>query len=110
MRNNINHTKSILIGLLLGSMAGAAGMLLFTPQSGKRTRSEIQIKSIQLRDRTNDIVNRELAELRLDTQKFAADVQEKAGQLKHLGQEKLVEKMDQVSSVLDAGIIAIEKA
>ncbi|MCX6038073.1 MAG: YtxH domain-containing protein [Chloroflexi bacterium] len=57
----INNTKNVLIGLLIGGMAGAAAMLLFTPQSGKRTRAQIhqiQQKSIQLRDRTtNNIIN-----------------------------------------------------
>ncbi|MBE3037204.1 MAG: YtxH domain-containing protein, partial [Chloroflexi bacterium] len=37
----MNNTKNVLIGLLIGGLAGAAAMLLFTPQSGKRTRAQI---------------------------------------------------------------------
>jgi gas vesicle protein len=110
MRNNLNNARTVLLGLLIGSMAGAAGMLLFAPQSGKRTRTEIQLKSIQLRDRANNIVKRELAEIRFDAHKITANVQEKAGQLKQLGQETLVRQMDHVSSALDAGITAVETA
>jgi gas vesicle protein len=48
----INGPKNLLIGLLIGGLAGAAAMLLFAPQSGKRTRTQILNRDIQLRDRT----------------------------------------------------------
>jgi gas vesicle protein len=85
-------------------------MLLFAPQSGKQTRTEIQLKSIQLRDRTTDRVKKEFAEIRLDAHNITANVQEKAEQLKGLGQEELVEQMEHVSNALDAGITAVETA
>ncbi len=49
---NLHGTKTVLIGLVIGSLAGAAAMLPFAPQSGIRTRAQIRRKSIQLRDRT----------------------------------------------------------
>ena len=107
---NIKKTGDVILGLLIGSLAGATAMLLFAPQSGKQTRDEIQLKSIQLRDRTSGMVKREMEQIRFDTHKIAAGVQEKAGQLKHFGQEKVVEQMDHVSSALDAGITAVETA
>jgi gas vesicle protein len=117
MENNIeeyaydtNNTKSVLIGLLIGGLVGAAAMLLFAPQSGKRTRAQIQQKSIQLRDRTTGIVKNALAQVRFNTHEITAGVREKAGQLKHLGQDKLVKQMDRVSAALNAGKTAVEAA
>jgi gas vesicle protein len=109
-RKMINEAKNVFLGLLVGSMAGAAVMLLFAPKSGKQTRDEIQLKSIQLRDQATDRVNKEIIEIRFDAHKIMADVQEKTGQLKHHSQEKLVEQLDHVSNVLDAGIMAVETA
>jgi len=74
MMININKTRDVILGLLVGSLAGATAMLLFAPQSGKRTRDEILLKSIQLRDRTNSIVKEEIEQVRFDATKIAVDV------------------------------------
>jgi gas vesicle protein len=110
MINKINNTKNVILGMLIGGLAGATAMLLLAPQSGKQTRAEIQLRSIQLRDRTTDMVKKEIEQVRFDAHKIKTDFQEKAVQLKHLGQEKVVEQMDHVSSALDAGIMAVEAA
>jgi gas vesicle protein len=109
----INNTKNVVIGLLIGGLAGAAAMLLFTPQSGKRTRAQIhqiQQKSIQLRDRTTNNIIKAVVQVRSETNRITAEVQEKAGELKQLGQDKLVKQLDRVSAVLDAGKTAVEAA
>jgi gas vesicle protein len=117
MENNIeehaynkNGPLNVLIGALIGGLAGAVAMLLFAPQSGKRTRSQIQNKSIQLRDRTTKNVKKAVAQVRSETNKITTEVKEKAGELKQLGQDKLVEQMDRVSAALDAGKTAVEAA
>ena len=104
------NTKNVLFGLLIGSLAGAAAMLLFAPQSGKKTRSQIRLKSSQLRDQTSDMVDNALAQVRSETHEITAGVQEKAGRLKQRGQDKLVEQMDRVSAVIDAGKTAVKDA
>ena len=45
----------MLIGLLVGGLAGAGAMLLLAPQSGEQTRTEIREKSLQLRDQTTAV-------------------------------------------------------
>jgi gas vesicle protein len=85
-------------------------MLLFAPQSGKRTRAQIQQKSIQLRDRTTNNIIKAVAQVRSETNRITAEVQEKAEELKQLGQDKLVKQMDRVSAALNAGKTAVEAA
>lgn len=104
------RTKSVLAGLLIGGLAGAAAMLLFAPQSGKQTRAQIRDKSIQLREKTTAGVRNALEQARVETKGMTAGVREKAGRLKRLGQDKLVEQLDRVSTVLDAGKTAVKDA
>lgn len=102
--------KNALVGLLIGGLAGATAMLLFAPQSGKRTRAQIHQKSILLRDRTTENIKKAVTQVRSGTDKITAEVREKAGELKQLGQDKLVKQMDRVSAALDAGKKAVEAA
>jgi gas vesicle protein len=107
---NNNNPQNILISLLVGSLAGAVAMLLFAPQSGKQTRDLIEEKSIQLRDQTTKDIKKAVKQIRSKTDRITADVQEKAGELKQLGQDKLVEQLDRVSAALDSGKTALEAA
>jgi gas vesicle protein len=116
MENNIeeyaynNNTRNVLLGLLIGGLVGAAAMLLFAPQSGKRTRAQIEEKSILLRDQTTKNIKKAVKQVRSETNRITAGVQEKAGELKQLGQDKLVEQLDRVSAALDTGKTAVEAA
>jgi gas vesicle protein len=106
----MSNTKNVLFGLLIGGLAGAIAMLLFAPQSGKKTRAQIQLKSIQLRDQASDGVKNALAQVRSTAHEVTDGVREKAGELKQLGQDKLVKQLDRVSAALDAGKTAVEAA
>ena len=78
-----NNTLNILLGMLIGSVAGAVAMLLLAPQSGKDTRKHIQTKGIELRDRTNDMVEDTLAPVRLNPKKVEMSVKN-YDQLEHI--------------------------
>jgi len=98
-----NNTVGVLIGTLIGGLAGALTMLLLAPQSGKDTRKQIQKKGIELRDRTGEIVEDTLAQVRTSANKIAMDV-------KNYGQELAVEQLDHVSAAARAGKKAIERS
>jgi gas vesicle protein len=108
--DRLNGTKNVLIGLLIGGLAGAATMLLLAPQSGKETRAQIRAKSSELRDRTTGMTKDALSQVRSGTREITSGVRDKAGQLKKLGKDKLVEQMDRVSTALDAGKAAVKAA
>ena len=117
MENNIEEQvhgthgmRNVLFSLLFGGLVGAVTMLLLAPQSGKRTRAEIQLKTTQLRNRTTKNVNKAIAQVRSGTNRITTEVREKAGELKQLGQDKLVEQLDRVSAALDTGKTAVEAA
>ena len=105
-----NNPIRLLLGLLIGGLAGVVTMLLLAPQSGKQTRDQIEGKTIELRDRTSKNLKKAVAQVRSDTYKLTAVVQDKAEDLKQLGQDKLVEQLERVSAALDTGKTAVEAA
>ena len=98
-----NNTFGVLAGMLIGGLAGAVTMLLLAPQSGKDTRRQIQEKSIELRDRTTEMVEDAVAQVRTKANKLTVD-------LKDRGQEIAVKQLDHVSEAAQAGKKAIENS
>jgi gas vesicle protein len=103
-----NNGMNVLFGFLIGGLAGAITMLLLAPQSGKRTRAQIQEESILLLDRTAKNVKKAVAQVASETNRITADVLGKAVELKQLGQDKLVEQLDRMSAALDTGKKAVD--
>jgi len=99
---------SVLAGILIGGLAGAVTMLLLAPQSGKRTRMQIQEKGIELRDRTSGMMEDVLAQVRLDGNKIARDGRRKATELVHQGQALVADQLEHVSDAARAGKKAIQ--
>ena len=98
-----HNTWSFLAGLLIGSLAGAGTMLLLAPQSGKKTRAQIQRKSIELRDQTTEAVEDAVAQAGVKARQITADVHEQAEALQQRGQDMLDEQKKRLSTVVEAG-------
>ena len=106
--DNKNGALQILIGALIGALAGAITMWLMAPQSGSETRAEIQNKTIELRDRTTENIKQAVAHVRSETGKVTNEVMDKAGELKQIGKDMVVEQIDRISVALDNGKTAVK--
>ncbi len=105
-----NNTTGILAGALVGGLAGAITMLLLAPKSGRDTRMQIKEKGIELRDRTTEMVEDTMAQVRLNADKIATNGREKMKELKLQGQELAVEQLERVSAVVDAGKTVVKNS
>jgi len=99
---------SALIGMVIGGMVGAVTMLLFAPQPGDKTRAELQVGALELRDRTATTMNDTIAQVKTKANQIKADVQIKAQDLGHQGQDLLIKQLDNVSHAVEAGKKAVQ--
>jgi len=109
-RNHSGNALAVLVGLLIGGLAGAITTLLLAPQSGQDTRTQIQEKTIELRDRTAGMVEDAMAQVRMDRDKFTVSGRQKAKELIHQGQTLVAEQLDRVSEAAQAGKKAIQSS
>jgi len=93
----------VFVGILIGGLAGVVMMLLFAPRSGKDTRKQIQEKGIELRDRTNKIVEDTLEQVGSNVNKLMLDGREKFNELKRRDPELAAENSNNVSEAENAG-------
>jgi len=107
---NVNHPGSFLAGVLFGGLIGAGVTLLLAPQSGKQTRTQIQQKSIELRNQASDSLDDAVAQARVKARQITSDISDKAEELQLRGQEMVVEQMDRMSAALDSGKKAVQAA
>lgn len=103
----LEHTKSaakpVLTGLVVGSVIGAATMLLFAPRSGEETRAEIRDKAVELRDRTTETVKDTVSQAKSKAYELKDNVWERAAELKQRGKQTAHEKLERVSEIAEAG-------
>jgi gas vesicle protein len=107
-RHTTNNTWNVLFGMLLGGLAGAVAMLLLAPQSGKDTRVQLQKKGLELRNRTIEMVDDSMAQVRMQADKMAVSGREKIKELTQHGQEIAVKQLEHVSEAAQAGKRAIQ--
>jgi len=98
-----NNILGVLAGILIGGLAGAVTMLLLAPQSGKDTRKQIREKGIELRDRTAEMMEDTMTQVRTNTNKLTMGV-------KDYSKEVAVAQLDNVSEAAQAGKKAIQNS
>jgi gas vesicle protein len=103
LKYHTNNTLGVLGGMFIGALAGAAAALLLAPQSGKDMRKQIQEKSIEMRDRTTELVDDTMTKVRTNANRITTD-------LKARGQEVAAEQLQNVSEAAQAGKKAIENS
>jgi gas vesicle protein len=106
--NETNNVWGFLGGLLVGGLAGAAAMLLLAPQSGKKTRTQIQEKSIELREQTVKTVEDTAEQVRAKANQITASMHKQAEELQRRGQDILDEQKERWSPVAEAGKTAAQ--
>jgi gas vesicle protein len=98
-----NHNiVGVLAGLLIGGLAGAGAMLLLAPQSGEKTRVQIQEKGIELRDQTTGILEVAMAKVWLAKKQITRDGRRKANELLHHSQAQVAEQLEHISDATKA--------
>jgi gas vesicle protein len=73
-KNPPNNALGVLGGMLIGALVGAVAMLFLAPRSGKETRTQIQKKGVELRDRTNEMMEDTLAQIGVNPNKIKMGV------------------------------------
>ena len=99
---------SVLIGMVIGALVGALTILLFAPQPGEKTRAELQAGALKLRDRTATTVKDTMTQVKSKANQIKAEMQIKAQDLGHQGQDLLIKQLENVSHAADAGKKAIQ--
>jgi len=105
-----HNMAGVLVGMLVGGLAGAVTMLLLAPKSGKDTRIQIRDKGIELRDQTTGLIEDSVSQARSTVNDFMSSGREKFKELKHRGQKLTIEQLDHVSEAAKAGKKAIRKS
>jgi gas vesicle protein len=98
--NTVNQFGSFVAGLLIGGLSGAGAMLLLAPQSGKKTRAQIQKKSDDLRKQTTKAAEDALDQVRGKAHQITDDVHEQAESLGQHGQDVIDEQRDNLGQSL----------
>jgi gas vesicle protein len=93
--------KHVFKGLLIGSLVGAATMLLFAPRTGQETRAEIRGKAMELRDRTTETVKDTVSQAKSKAYELKDTVREKAEEIKQRGKHTAREQLERASQAID---------
>lgn len=97
----------LLTGLLLGSLVSVTATLLLAPQSGKKTRRQIQQKGKKLRKQTAKAVDEGVNQVRAKAQQVSTGIQEQAEALQQRGVDAVDQQKERWSPVVEAGKTAV---
>ena len=100
---NVGAGRHVFKGLLIGSLVGAATMLLFAPRSGQETRAEIRDKAIELRDRTSETVKDTVSQAKTKAHELRENVWDRAAEVKQRGKQTARQQLERASEALETG-------
>ncbi len=93
-QNNQTHMNRLFFtGLMLGGLVGTGVMLILAPQSGKKTRVQIQQKSIELRGQTAEAMKDAMAQTGAKARQMSSDLHKQAKELEQHGQALIHEQI-----------------
>jgi len=95
-------------GLLLGSVAGVGAMLLLAPQSGKKTRKQIQRKGRKIRKQTAKTIKHKVEQVHDKANHVTTSIHEQVEDLLQHGQDMVDEQKDRWEPVIEAGKTAVQ--
>lgn len=95
-------------GLLMGGVAGAGAMVLLAPQSGKKTRRQMQRKAREVREQTTGTIEDGITQARTKAHDVSTSIREQTATLQQRGHEVADEGMERVDTVVDAGKKAVK--
>jgi len=104
-----NGAKHVLTGIVVGGVIGATAMLFLAPRSGQEMRAEVKDKAAALRDRTAETVKDTVSQVVSKAGHLKGGVTGKAQDIKHKGQDLLVEQLDRASEAVEAAKKAIQE-
>jgi len=107
---NVKNVGSFLGGLLVGGLTGVSAMLLLAPQSGKKTRTQIQQKGVELRQQTSDAVEDALKQTRHTAHQIKTNVSDQAEAMQQRGQDVLDDQKERLSTFVEASKTAVHDA
>ena len=87
--SRVKQLLVLLVGLLLGALAGAVAMLLLAPRSGEKTRSQIQKQGAKLQHQAAEGMDDAVTEAGDKAHQFTDSVQSGIGDLQHHAKELL---------------------
>jgi gas vesicle protein len=93
----------LIAGILIGGLVGAVTLLLVTPKSGKDTRKYIQVKAIELRDKTTASLETVSGQVSSKASQLKTGINSKATELTRQGKDALARQLDRLSIAAQNG-------
>ena len=103
----VDNPRGFLAGVLLGGLAGAGAMLLLAPQSGKKTRANIEKKGRKLGKKTAKSIEGSVDQVRAKAHEVVINIQDQVEELQQRGQDVVEAQKERWAPVVEAGKTAV---
>jgi gas vesicle protein len=96
-----NNVSGMATGVFIGGLLGALTMLFFAPQSGQKTRAQIQQKTLELRARALELVQDTVSQVQVESKRLTQTAQDKATEMIHQGQDMVADQLAHASKAVE---------